>query len=101
MENEAADELAGLVGDEVIDGAAGGILSTVTWMMDESPVLPAESVALDWKVWAPCVSEVAEYVHDAAVPPVETNAPPSTEIVVDERLVSADVPVRAIVVEVE
>jgi hypothetical protein len=48
-------------------------------------VLPAESVALDWKVCAPCESPTAEYVQEAAVPPVATNKPPSTDIVVEER----------------
>ena len=56
---------------------------------------------MDWKVWAPCERPVAEYVHEAAVPLVATNPPPSTDMVVDDRLVSEEVPVRATVVDVE
>ena len=75
--------------------------STVTLTTAESPVLPDESVALVWKVCAPWESEVAEYVQELAVPPVATKSPASTEIVVEERLVSPEVPERATVLEVE
>ena len=75
--------------------------STVTLTTAESPVLPAESVALVWKVCAPWERPVAEYVQELAVPPVATNSPASTEMVVVERLVSPEVPERAIVVELE
>jgi len=47
------------------------------------------------------VSPVAEYVQAAAVPPVATNAPPSTEIVVVLKFASDDVPLNATVVAVE
>ena len=76
-------------------------MSTVTVIIEDNSILPAESVALDWKVCTPCESPVAEYVHELAVPPVATKDPPSIEMVVAERFVSVDVPVSATVVEVE
>ena len=76
-------------------------MSTVMVIIEENPMLPARSTALDWKVCAPCKSPAAEYVHELAVPSVATKDPPSIEIVVAERLSSDDVPAIDIVVDVE
>ena len=53
--------LCGDVSDQLREVAAfGAVVSTVTLITDDNPVLPAESVALVWKVCEPCESEVAE-----------------------------------------
>ena len=43
----------------VVIETTGAMVSTVMWMVEDVVVLPAESVALDTKWWAPCES-VAE-----------------------------------------
>src|ERR1035437_2720749 len=70
-------------------------------MREEKPILPEVSTALDRKVCTPSESPVAEYVQAAAEPPVTTKLPPSTEIFVDTKLESDDVPVKPIVEESE